>query len=219
MTCRQLWSLTEDKTALTLQEIPKPQYLIHYIQLPLPLSTHKMPKPTAAELFLRYPGAKCPPETANMGTTSSTGSDQGEKEPTSGDEREVVGGTAPEAATSAPSPEVQEVESRPYLTLSPSSPCPSLSFSSSLASLSEPCSRSSSDNDGSSDWSDCEFDRHYRHMCRPLEAKALSLATGNFYAVSSLGSDGLVPGDEPVVDGMILQGYNRGHPVYYKFTG
>ncbi|CAN8101255.1 unnamed protein product [Discula destructiva] len=56
-------------------------------------------------------------------------------------------------------------------------------------------------------------------MCRPLEAKGLSLATGNYYAVTSLEPDGLVPGDEPAVDGMILQGYNHGLPVYYKFTG
>ncbi|KAJ4397448.1 hypothetical protein N0V93_001676 [Gnomoniopsis smithogilvyi] len=56
-------------------------------------------------------------------------------------------------------------------------------------------------------------------MCTPSEAKALSIATGRFYAVCSLGRDGLVPGDEPQVDGMILHGYTDGKPIYYKYYG
>lgn len=56
-------------------------------------------------------------------------------------------------------------------------------------------------------------------MCRPIEAKALSLATSKFYPVTSLDPVGLVQEDDPFSEGMVLQGYNHGQPVYYKFTG
>lgn len=56
-------------------------------------------------------------------------------------------------------------------------------------------------------------------MCTPREAKALSIATGRFYVVTTLGQDGLVPGDEPQVDGMILHGYTNGKPIYFQYSG
>lgn len=95
-----------------------------------------------------------------------------------------------------------------------------LSSSCSLSSLPEgPSPRHSSDN-GSSDYSSGEDQTPQPVMCTPKTAKELSEASHSYYAVTDFDRhDDLIPEDEPLVPGMVLQGYLDGKPVYYNNTG
>lgn len=183
-----------------------------------------MPKPTKAELLQRF----------SLATISNTAegpvaiklSDKKDmlkpkivKESVRGSGSGASGVSDPVSSGEASPSPVAKLEVHPTSS-HPS--CPHVSFSSSdaLSSPHETCGRSSSDDHDSSGWSDFEpADAAYAPMCTPREAKALSVATGRFYIVTTLGRDGLVPGDEPQVDGMILHGYTSGKPIYYKYSG
>lgn len=193
-----------------------------FLQSRSPLS-RTIPKPTQAELLQRYSGPIIPSKpvvkaaldgSVNKNLAQSRiGRDQSQG---AGEASSVVASTSLDQAVSVSAEQLQD-----YLSFSVSlTPCLSLSPACSLSSLAEPLIRPSSDENDSSGWSDFEStDEVYRQMCNPTEAKALSIATGRFYAVFSLDQDALVPGDEPQVDGMILHGYTDGKPIYYKYSG
>lgn len=72
-----------------------------------------------------------------------------------------------------------------------------------------------------SDFSDIEGtydDPNNGTMIGPKQAKKQSKKSDCFYAVTSRNPNSLVPGDELECDGMTLQGYHRGKPVYF-YTG
>lgn len=183
-----------------------------------------MPKPTQAELLQRFSLATLSntagvPVAAKMPANEELLQSNFVKDSVPGN-----GSGASRVSKSASPDQVSPssvAKSESYSTSSPTicSHNPHLS-SNPLLSPHEPYDRSSSNDHDSSGWSDFEpSDAAYAPMCTPREAKALSIATGRFYIVTTLGRDGLVPGDEPQVDGMILHGYTSGKPIYYKYSG
>lgn len=183
-----------------------------------------MPKPTQAELLQRFPSTtfSCRAEgrvaAKKSGSTELLSLKIGE-----GSHQDCGSGSSrasdPTSLDQASPSSVARCES--YSTSWDTNfPRSSLPFFSSLSSLhgKRPCA--TSDHRDSSGWSDFgPPGAAYAPMCTPREAKELSIATGRFYVVTTLGRDGLVPGDEPQVDGMILHGYTNGKPIYYQYSG